>query len=186
MKITTTNFPGLLVIEPKVIKDERGFFFESYNHQLHQKNGLDYNWVQDNRARSQYGVIRGLHFQLNPVAQAKLVSVSLGAVIDSVVDLRKGSPTYGHSFSIELSAANKKQLLVPRGFAHGYSVITKVAEFQYKCDNYYSQSDERGIHPVNNGFNIDWKINPSNIQLSEKDKNAPDFDTCEHNFDHAG
>jgi len=186
MKITTTNFPGLLIIEPKIIEDARGFFFESYNHQLHQKNDLNYNWVQDNRARSQYGVIRGLHFQLNPVAQAKLVSVSLGAVIDSVVDLRKGSPSYGQSFSIELSEENKRQLLVPRGFAHGYSVITKIAEFQYKCDNYYSKEDERGMHPVNNGFNIDWKVNPANIQLSDKDKNAPDFETCEHNFNYAG
>lgn len=184
MKITTTNFPGLLIIEPKIIEDARGFFFESYNHQLHQKHDLNYNWVQDNRARSQYGVIRGLHFQLNPVAQAKLVSVSLGAVIDSVVDLRKGSPTYRQSFSIELSEENKRQLLVPRGFAHGYSVITKIAEFQYKCDNYYSKADERGIHPVSNGFNIDWKVSPVNIQLSEKDANAPDFDNCEHNFEY--
>ena len=141
--------------------------------------------MQDNRARSQYGVIRGLHYQLNPAAQAKLVSVSFGAVVDAVVDLRSGSPTYGQSFSIVLSAENKKQLLVPRGFAHGYGVITKVAEFQYKCDNYYSKADERGIHPVKNGFNIDWQIDSVNIQLSEKDKNAPDFESCEHNFEYA-
>jgi len=186
MKITTTNFPGLLVIEPKVIEDARGFFFESYNLQLHQKNGLEYKWVQDNRARSQYGVIRGLHYQLNPAAQAKLVTVSEGAVIDAVVDLRENSPSYGQSFSILLSAENKKQLLVPRGFAHGYSVITKVAEFQYKCDNYYSKADERGIHPVKNGFEIDWQIPKDLVQLSEKDHAAPGFENSEHNFVYEG
>jgi len=182
MKVTKTKFSGLVVIEPTVFEDERGFFFESWNQQLHHKNELQYNWIQDNRARSQYGVIRGLHYQLNPLAQAKLVSVITGAVIDAVVDLRKNSPTYGKSYSIELSAANKKQLLVPRGFAHGYSVISKVAEFQYKCDNFYSKANERGMNPVENEFNIDWQIPAELIQLSDKDLAAPNFENSEHNF----
>lgn len=182
MKIESTEFPGLLILKPAVFEDERGFFYESWNQKAHLNQQLNYNWVQDNHARSQYGVIRGLHYQLNPNAMAKLVRVTLGSVIDSVVDLRKGSATFGQSFSIELSAENKLQLLVPRGFAHGYAVISKVADFQYKCDNFYSKADETGIHPLDITFNIDWKIPQPLIQLSGKDKEAPNFENCKNNF----
>lgn len=182
MKIESTDFPGLLILKPSVFEDERGFFYESWNEQTHKNEQLNYNWVQDNHARSQFGVIRGLHYQLNPNSQAKLVRATQGNVIDAVVDLRKGSPTYGQSFSIELSAENKLQLLVPRGFAHGYAVISKVADFQYKCDSFYSKVDEGGIHPLDPKFNIDWKIPQALVQLSEKDKAAPAFENCKNNF----
>jgi len=182
MEIESTAFPGLLILKPSVFEDERGFFYESWNQKIHQTQQLNYNWVQDNHARSQYGVIRGLHYQLNPNAQAKLVRVTLGNVIDAVVDLRKGSPTFGKPFSIELSAENKLQLLIPRGFAHGYAVISKVADFQYKCDGFYSKVDEGGIHPLDTNFNIDWKISEPLIQLSQKDKEAPTFENCRNDF----
>jgi len=182
MEFEVTAFPGLLILKPSVFEDERGFFFESWNLKKHQNQQLNYNWVQDNHARSQYGVVRGLHYQLNPNAQAKLVRVTQGKVIDAVVDLRKGSPTYGQSFSIELSAENKLQLLVPKGFAHGYSVISKIADFQYKCDGFYSKADERGIHPLDSTLNIDWKVPQALVQLSQKDKEGPGFENCKKNF----
>jgi len=182
MQIKKTDLPDLLILKPSVFEDERGFFYESWNEKTHQNLQLNYNWVQDNYARSQYGVIRGLHYQLNPNGQTKLVRVTQGKVIDAVVDLRKGSPTYGQSYSIELSEENKFQLLVPKGFAHGYAVISKVADFQYKCDSFYSKEDETGIHPLDATFNINWKIPSALIQLSEKDKTAPTFENCKNNF----
>jgi len=182
MEFEATAFPGLLILKPSVFEDERGFFFESWNKDKHQNEQLNYNWVQDNHARSQYGVVRGLHYQLNPNAQAKLVRVTLGKVIDAVVDLRKGSPTFGQSFSIELSAENKLQLLVPKGFAHGYSVISKIADFQYKCDAFYSKANESGINPLDSTLNIDWKVPIALVQLSQKDKEGPRFENCEKNF----
>ncbi len=183
MNITKTHIEGLIIIEPRVFEDDRGFFYESWNAQTQQANGLDYNWVQDNHAKSSYGVVRGLHYQCNPMAQAKLVRVSKGAVVDVAVDLRKNSPTYGDHVSILLSAENKKQFLVPRGFAHGYAVVSKTAEFLYKCDNFYSKEDEGGIHPTNNGLKIDWGLKKELMILSEKDQKAPDFENCINNFE---
>ena len=137
MPFTTTQIPGLLIFEPQVHGDSRGYFFESYNENTFQAQGLNFRWVQDNQSSSCYGVIRGLHFQTPPNAQTKLIRVLRGSILDVVVDIRKGSPSYGQVFSIELSSENKKQLLVPRGFAHGFSVLSEQAEVLYKCDSLY-------------------------------------------------
>ena len=134
MPIIKTGIPGLLIFEPAVFEDSRGYFFESYNEKVFAAEGIDIKFVQDNQSKSAYGVIRGLHYQLNPHAQTKLVRVLSGSILDVVVDIRKSSPTYGRVFSIELSAENKKQILVPKGFAHGFSVLSKTAEVLYKCD----------------------------------------------------
>jgi dTDP-4-dehydrorhamnose 3,5-epimerase len=139
MPFIKTDFPGLIVFEPKVFGDHRGYFYESYNAKSFKEGGINADFVQDNQARSTYGVLRGLHYQLGEHAQAKLVRVIEGTVLDVVVDLREGSPTYGKSYGIELSAENKRQLFVPRGFAHGYVVLSETAEFFYKCDNFYNK-----------------------------------------------
>jgi dTDP-4-dehydrorhamnose 3,5-epimerase len=175
MPFTTTEFPGLVVFEPKVFGDERGYFFESFNQQLFETAGISRPFVQDNQARSAYGVLRGLHFQKGEAAQAKLVRVLEGKVLDVVVDLRLGSPTYGKSYSIELSAENKLQLYVPRGFAHGYVVLSETAEFFYKCDNFYSKADEGGLIYNDPALKIDWGINLSDAILSDKDRILPDL-----------
>lgn len=183
MKVIETGILDCYVIEPQVFGDHRGFFYECFNEDKLIEQGIPkYNWIQDNHSKSQYGVIRGLHYQLAPHAQTKLVRVVSGAVIDNVIDIRENSPTFGKHFSIELSAENKKQLLVPKGFAHGFSVISKQAEFLYKVDYPYIKEAEKGINPVNSGFNIDWGIPNSEALLSDKDKTAPDFDHCERNF----
>src|SRR5574339_312651 len=145
MPFIPTPIPGLLIFEPKVFEDNRGYFFESFNLQIYQAEGIDINFVQDNQSSSQYGVIRGLHYQLNPYAQAKLIRVLVGRILDVAVDIRKGSPTLGKSFSIELSAENKKQLFVPAVFAHGFSVLSEHAEVFYKCDSFYNKESEGGI-----------------------------------------
>lgn len=173
MPFIDTEFPGLHVFEPMVFGDDRGYFFESYNQKTFDDKGINSHFVQDNQARSTFGVLRGLHFQKGDAAQAKLVRVLEGSVLDVVVDLRQGSPTYGQSFSIELSAENKKQLYVPRGFAHGYVVLSETAEFFYKCDNFYSKADEGGIIYNDPSLNIDWKIDISKAVLSEKDQVLP-------------
>lgn len=182
MKIVKTEIPDLLIIEPKVFEDSRGFFSETFNQQDFENAGLKYNWIQDNHAKSQYGVIRGLHYQLAEFSQAKLVRVTNGAVIDIVVDLRKNSPTYKKTYSILLTAENKKQFLVPRGFAHGYSVISKEAEFLYKVDNVYSKESEGGINPINSGLAIDWQIPEQLMLVSEKDKIAPNIENATFDF----
>ncbi|MBL4648578.1 MAG: dTDP-4-dehydrorhamnose 3,5-epimerase, partial [Aureispira sp.] len=145
MPFIKTDFPGLIVFEPKVFGDHRGYFYESYNAKSFKEGGIEADFVQDNQARSTYGVLRGLHYQLGEHAQAKLVRVIEGTVLDVVVDLREGSPTYGQSYEIELSAENKRQLFVPRGFAHGYVVLSETAEFFYKCDNFYNKESEGGL-----------------------------------------
>ena len=142
MPFHTTEFPGLVIYEPKVFPDSRGYFFESYNQKDFAFANQAFDFVQDNQSRSTYGVIRGLHYQQNPFAQTKLVRTLVGSILDIAVDIRKGSPTYGRVFSIELSAENKLQLLIPKGFAHGFSVISEIAEVLYKCDNYYNKSSE--------------------------------------------
>ena len=175
MPFTKTEFEGLQVFEPKIFGDDRGYFFEAYNQKAFQAAGVTNKFVQDNQARSTYGVLRGLHYQLGEYAQAKLVRVFEGTVLDVVVDIREGSATYGKSFSIILSAENKKQLFVPRGFAHGYVVLSPTAEFFYKCDNFYSKESEGGLAWDDPQLNIDWQINPADAQLSDKDKVNPLF-----------
>ena len=175
MLFTTTFLPGVIVFEPKVFPDERGFFFESYNQRLFNDNNILNVFVQDNQSFSSYGVIRGLHYQREPHAQSKLVRVVLGKILDVVVDLRAGSPTFGKSFGIELSAENKKQLFIPRGFAHGFSVLSETAELAYKCDQFYNKQSESGIRYNDPLLNIDWKIPPEKALISTKDAQLPEF-----------
>lgn len=182
MNVISTPIPGLLVIEPNVFEDARGYFFESYNAQVLAKNGIEYNFVQDNQSKSAYGVIRGLHYQLAPYAQTKLIRALHGTILDVVVDIRDGSPTFGQSFAIELSDANKKQLLVPRGFAHGFSVLSNEAVVFYKCDNFYHRESERGIFYADEQLNIDWRVDTAKATISAKDKVFPPFDKAEMNF----
>lgn len=182
MKVIETPIPGLVVIEPSVHKDDRGYFFESYQLQKYVDAGIDAHFVQDNESKSVKGVVRGLHYQLNPFAQAKLVRVVHGAVYDVALDLRENSPTFGQHFGIELTDSNKKQLFIPRGFAHGFSVLSETAIFSYKCDNAYKREYDRSINAFDSKLNIDWKLDPSEWVVSEKDKIAPDFDHAEMNF----
>lgn len=173
MAFIKTGIPGLIIFEPRVFGDDRGYFFESYNENIFKEAGVDIRWVQDNQAYSGKGVLRGLHYQVAPYTQAKLVRVLQGEVLDVVVDIRKDSPTYGKSFSVILSAENKKQLFVPRGFAHGYVVLSDTAEFYYKCDNFYSKKHEGGINPNCSVLNIDWKYDLSKAIIAERDRNFP-------------
>ena len=182
MPFTPTTFPGLIIIEPLVFEDSRGFFFESYNESLFRANHIDVTFVQDNQSRSSYGVIRGLHYQRPPHAQSKLVRVVSGAIIDSVVDLRSGSPTFGETFSLELTAENKKQLFIPKGFAHGFSVISETAEVMYKCDSYYNRESESGILYNDPQLKIDWKVPIEKIRVSDKDKLLPLFNSYAGEF----
>lgn len=175
MAMIETPFKGLWVFEPTVYYDERGYFFESYNRRVWAEVGIDADMVQANQARSTKGVLRGLHYQVAPMAQSKLVRVVEGEVLDVVVDLRENSPTYGQWYSIRLSAENKKQLFVPRGFAHGYVVLSDTAEFVYKCDNYYSKEHEGGIRFDDPTLRIDWQFDLSKVIVSEKDKALPFF-----------
>ncbi len=183
MPFIETGLPGLTIFEPRVFADSRGYFFEVYNEQLFQQAGIDVKFVQDNESKSQRGVLRGLHYQQNPMAQAKLVRVVEGEVLDVVVDIRKGSPTFGKSFSLLLSGENKKQLFIPRGFAHGFSVLSDTVIFQYKCDNFYSKESEGGIFYNDPTLNIDWKINLNEAVVSEKDQTLPAFKDCVNNFE---
>ncbi len=182
MKVIETGIDDLVIIEPAVFQDHRGYFYESYNQKVFKKLGLNYQFVQDNRSKSKYGTLRGLHYQINPHAQAKLVSVISGEVLDVAVDLRQYSATYGKYFSIKLNANNKKQLLVPRGFAHGFLVLSPEAEFSYKCDNFYDQKSEYGIIFNDPDINIDWTIPESDFILSDKDKELPSFKKAVKNF----
>jgi dTDP-4-dehydrorhamnose 3,5-epimerase len=182
MPFIKTDFPDLLVFEPAIYGDDRGYFFESYNEKLFHNNGATMHFVQDNQARSVYGVVRGLHFQKSPHAQTKLIRAFEGSILDVVADLRKGSPTYGKAYSIELSATNKRQLLVPRGFAHGYSVLTEEAEVMYKCDAFYNKEQEGGLMYNDASLQIDWKIPADKMILSAKDLILPSFENCTHNF----
>lgn len=175
MKVIPTEIKDLVIIEPHVIKDDRGYFFESYNSKSFSAKYKKVNFVQDNEAKSSYGVLRGLHYQVGEYSQAKLVRIIEGRVLDVAVDIRKGSPTYGKWFSVELSAENKRQLFVPRGFAHGYVVLSSTAIFSYKCDNFYYNEHEAGLAFDDRTIDIDWKIPNSKLILSEKDKSHPSF-----------
>ncbi|SHJ69415.1 dTDP-4-dehydrorhamnose 3,5-epimerase [Tangfeifania diversioriginum] len=182
MKITETSLPGLLVIEPRVFEDERGYFFETYQEERYKEAGINTNFIQDNESKSVRGVVRGLHYQLAPWAQAKLVRVVQGRVFDVAVDLRKGSPTFGQWLGVELSEQNKKQMLVPRGFAHGFSVLSETAVFSYKCDNIYDREAERSINPNDSMLKINWNLEGADPIISEKDAAAPMLSNAEMNF----
>ena len=182
MSFSKTDIPGLLIFEPKMFEDERGYFFESYNENVFRQEGINIRWIQDNQSSSRYGVIRGLHYQLPPYAQSKLIRVLKGKIVDVVVDIRKGSPTYGKAFSVQLSARNKKQLFIPPGFAHGFSVLSKTAEVMYKCDIFYNKESEAGIMYNDAELNIDWKIPVEETIVSEKDKELPGLAHCINRF----
>ena len=182
MPFTQTGIPGLLVFEPIVFEDDRGYFYESYNQKVFYQQGIKENFIQDNQSKSTYGVIRGLHYQQAPFAQSKLVRVLSGKVLDVAVDIRKGSPAYGHAFVIELSAENKKQLYIPKGFAHGFAVLSEAAEVLYKCDTFYNRESEAGILFNDRVLKIDWKIPAGEEIVSEKDIKLPAFANCKNNF----
>lgn len=169
MTFTETGISDLIIIEPKVFKDARGYFYEVYNQERFHQAGIKANFVQDNQSYSTYGTIRGLHLQIGDYSQAKLVRVLKGEVLDVAVDLRENSPTYGQHFSIHLNENNKKQLFIPRGFAHGFSVLSDTAIFAYKCDNFYNKDSEAGIIFNDKDLDIDWKIPQGEEVVSEKD-----------------
>lgn len=179
MNILETGFKGLFIIEPSIFNDERGYFFESYNQQKYQELGMTTQFVQDNESKSTYGVVRGLHFQIEPYAQTKLVRVVSGKILDVALDLRVDSQTYGSYYAIELSDVNKRQFYIPKGFAHGFSVLSETAIVNYKCDNYYHKDSERGINLFDKELSIDWKIDKETAIVSEKDKLLPDFSDSE-------
>jgi dTDP-4-dehydrorhamnose 3,5-epimerase len=183
MKIEKTPIQDLVVIHPTVFEDSRGYFFEAYNKAKFEENGITYNFIQDNQSFSKRGVIRGLHLQIKPFAQAKLVRVLEGEILDVAVDLRKNSPTYGQHFSVLLSAENKKQLMVPHGFAHGFSVLSETASVLYKVDEVYHKDSERGIRYDDPTLNIDWKIEGKDAIVSDKDIILPTFDQIDWSFE---
>lgn len=170
MNFTKTEIPEVIIIEPKVFGDNRGYFLESYNQKEFESNIGTVNFIQDNESKSVKGVLRGLHFQSPPFAQAKLVRCIEGKVLDVAVDIREGSPTFGKHVAVELSSDNKRQLFVPRGFAHGFVVLSDEAIFSYKVDNYYSPNHDSGIKWDDSDLNINWNIDVSDVNLSEKDK----------------
>lgn len=181
MPFIPTKIKDVVIFEPRIFTDDRGYFFETYNEKLFNDNGITAKFVQDNQSKSSYGVIRGLHFQKGEHSQAKLVRVLQGSVLDVAVDLRAGSETYGKYVAVELSDVNNLQLFIPRGFAHGFSVLSRTAVFAYKCDNLYCKESEGGIDCSDPDLGIDWQIPAEDRVLSEKDKLHPlfkDFKTC--------
>ncbi|MGG3915938.1 dTDP-4-dehydrorhamnose 3,5-epimerase [Rossellomorea vietnamensis] len=182
MNVTETSLPGVKIIEPKVFGDHRGWFMETYNTETLKKNGININFVQDNQSFSAAkGTLRGLHYQLNPKSQSKLVRCTRGVIFDVAVDIRKGSPTFGKWFGIELSADNNKQLLVPKGFAHGFMTMTEDVEVQYKVDELYAPDCDRGIIWNDHIIGIEWPIDITPV-LSAKDEKAPNLNEAENNF----
>ena len=169
MEVIKTAIEGVVIIEPRVFKDDRGYFFESFSHREFEEKVRPINFVQDNESMSSYGVMRGLHFQAPPFTQSKLVRCVKGKVLDVAVDIRKGSPTYGQHVAVELSEENHRQFFVPRGFAHGFAVLSETAIFQYKCDNFYAPQADGGISIKDNSLGIDWQIPMNKAILSEKD-----------------
>lgn len=182
MTLVETGINNLFVIEPRVFEDQRGYFMETYNERVFRDAGVKNSWVQDNQSRSSYGVIRGLHYQLNPMAQAKLVRVLEGEILDVALDLRKDSQTFGKWFATKLTAENKKQLLIPVGFAHGFSVLSQYATVFYKCDNLYAPEMERSIAIFDKQLNIDWQIDGDEAVISDKDRKNASFEKAEYNF----
>lgn len=179
MSVSETHLQGCFIIEPKIFEDERGYFFESFNQsKFNELIGAQVSFIQDNESLSSKGVLRGLHYQTGEYAQAKLVRVIQGIVLDVVVDIRKNSKTFGEKFTIELSDSNKKQLFVPKGFAHGFIVLSETAIFSYKCDNYYNKASEGGIIYNDKVLNIDWQLPENELIISEKDQFLPTFETA--------
>lgn len=178
MQVKQTDFKDLIICNPTVFKDDRGYFYESFNlKKFSDATGLLPNFVQDNQSRSTFGVLRGLHFQVGDMAQSKLVRVLEGEVLDVVVDMRKEEPTFGKSFSIILTAANRTQLFIPRGFAHGFLTLSSKATFFYKCDNYYDKNSERGLQYNDPALDINWQLEEQDFILSEKDQENLNFET---------
>lgn len=173
MEVIKTNIEGVVIIEPRIFKDDRGYFFESFSQREFEEKVCKTTFVQDNESKSSYGVLRGLHFQKPPFAQSKLVRVIKGAVLDVAVDIRKGSLTFGQYVSVELTGENHRQFFIPRGFAHGFSVLSEEVIFQYKCDNFYSPQSEGAIAWNDPDLNIDWRIPAEKVVLSEKDSKHP-------------
>ena len=173
MEVVETNIEGVIIIEPRIFKDDRGYFFESFSQREFEEKVCKTTFVQDNESKSGYGVLRGLHFQKPPFAQSKLVRVIKGVVLDVAVDIRKGSPTFGQYVSVELTGENHRQFFIPRGFAHGFSVLSEEVIFQYKCDNFYSPQSEGAIAWNDPDLNIDWRIPAEKVVLSEKDSKHP-------------
>ena len=185
MEVIKTEIEGVVIIEPKIFGDERGYFFESFNAaEFASKVGVNTVFVQDNESKSKYGVLRGLHFQKGEFAHSKLTRVVEGRVIDVAVDIRLGSPTFGKYVAVELSKENKRQLFIPRGFAHGFAVLSEEAVFQYKCDNLYAPDHEGAIAWNDPKIGIDWQIRPEDVILSEKDRKHPTLDEAEELFDY--
>lgn len=182
MKIIETGFEGLIVIKPTIHSDKRGYFFESYNQTAFLNAGISFSPVQDNESKSSKGVIRGLHYQLNPFPQAKLIRVIEGKIFDVALDIRKDSKTYGKWYGIELDSETKDQVLIPRGFAHGFSVLSNIAIIQYKVDNVYNHQHERGIALNDPYLDINWKMGSTVPSISEKDLKNPCFKDAENNF----
>jgi dTDP-4-dehydrorhamnose 3,5-epimerase len=182
MPFTATPLPGIILFEPNTFPDDRGFFFESYNQRLFQAHQIVNEFVQDNQSFSVYGVIRGLHYQRHPHAQAKLVRVLQGKILDVVVDLRAGSPGFGKSFYVELSAENRKQIFIPQGFAHGFSVLSVTTEISYKCDQFYHKQSESGIRYNDPVLQIDWQIPADKALISDKDAQLPGFNPALTDF----
>lgn len=184
MEVIKTAIEGVFIIEPRLFKDDRGYFFESFSQREFNEKVRKVNFVQDNESKSSYGVLRGLHFQKPPYAQSKLVRVIKGAVLDVAVDIRKGSPTFGKYVSVELTEDNHRQFFIPRGFAHGFSVLTDEVIFQYKCDNFYAPQYEGAIAWDDPDLRIDWRISDNNLILSEKDKVHPNINDINCLFDY--
>ena len=183
MEIVKTDIDGVVIIEPRVFGDERGYFFESFSQREFEKLGINTVFVQDNESKSCYGVVRGLHFQAPPYAQAKLVRCVKGRIRDIAVDIRKGSPTYGKHVAVELTEDNHRLFFIPHGFAHGFSVLSETAVFQYKCDNYYTPQSEGALLWNDKDLNINWLIPDKHVVLSEKDRHHPLFKDFESPFD---
>ena len=184
MEIIKSDIEGVVIIEPRIFEDSRGYFFESFSEREFVEKVCNTRFVQDNESKSSYGVVRGLHFQLPPHAQSKLVRVVEGAVLDIAVDIRRGSPTFGKYVAVELSAENHRQLFIPRGFAHGFAVLSETAVFQYKCDNYYAPQSEGAIAWNDAEIGIDWRIPADKVILSAKDMAHPTLAECATLFDY--
>ncbi len=183
MNIIKTDIEGVVIIEPRIFKDARGYFFESYSKKEFDEKVAPVDFVQDNESCSTRGVMRGLHFQRPPYTQAKLVRCVKGAVLDVAVDIRKGSPTYGKHVAVELTEDNHRQFFIPKGFAHGFAVLSDVAVFQYKCDEFYHPEADGGISILDDTLGIDWKIDPAEAILSDKDRNHPMLKDFESPFE---
>ena len=179
MNIISTEIPEVKILEPRLFGDHRGYFFESWNRVAYEVDGVSCDWVQDNESESRFGVLRGLHYQAPPYTQAKLVRVICGAVLDVALDIRRESPTFGRHVAVELSGKNKRQLFIPRGFAHGFAVLSETVIFAYKCDNFYRPDHERGIAFDDPALDINWHVRPDQWILSDKDRNNPRFNAAE-------